>query len=202
MKSRRSRLLPPTRPAGYTVVVINMAIAVLSLGATGVIAMQKATLIANVSARNLVTATDLAQSWMERMRVDSLAWNEPAGTLDLGNDTMWLKLASPSIGWLSPLANNLALQPTGSPQADVMGADIYTGDPTLTAFCAQTRLIRFADNPTFNDLYRMIRVEVRVYWDKSGRQLDCTAALPTDYTLGRYGFVYMVSAVLENNSPI
>ncbi len=64
------------------------------------------------------------------------------------------------------------------------------------------RLTRFSDNPTFSDLSRMIRVEVRVYWDKTGRALDCTAALPTTYELGRYGFVYLISAVLENNSPI
>ena len=41
-----------------------------------------------------------------------------------------------------------------------------------------------------------------MYWDKSGRPLDCNAALPTDYQLGRYGFVYLVSGALENNSPI
>ncbi len=179
-----------------------MAIAVLTLGALGVIAMQKATLIANVNARNLVTATDVAQSWMERMRIDALAWNQPAGTLDLSGDTLWLKQASPPAGWLSPQSNSLALLPTGAPQADVMGADIFSGDPSLTAFCPQVRLTRFSDNPTFSDLSRMIRVEVRVYWDKSGRQLDCTLPLPTDYQLARYGFVYLISAVLENNSPI
>jgi hypothetical protein len=197
--TRRGR---PARRGGYTVVEVIMAIAVLMLGALGVIAMQRATLIANVSARNLVTATDVAQSWMERMRVDALAWNEPGGVPDLTNDTMWLKLASPPAGWLAPQSNNLALQPTGAPQADVMGADVFTGDPSLPAFCPQVRLTRFSDNPTFSDLYRMIRVEVRVYWDKTGRPLDCTAALPTTYELGRYGFVYLISAVLENNSPI
>ncbi len=115
-KPRRSRSLDR---AEYTVIEMIMAIAVLTLGALGVIAMQKATLIANVSARNLVTATDVAQSWMERMRIDALAWNQPAGALDLSGDTLWLKQASTSATrWLSPSVEQPGHGlPTGALQA-------------------------------------------------------------------------------------
>jgi prepilin-type N-terminal cleavage/methylation domain-containing protein len=205
LRNHRNPLCPGgSRRRGYTVVEVIMAIAVLTLGAAGVISMQKATLIANMSARNLVTATDVAQGWIERLRVDALAWNEPGGTLDL-SQTQWLAVATTATSvWFAPTANNLGSQPSGAPQADVMGADIFVGDPSLPAFCPQIRLTRFADptNTKFADLYRMIRIEVRVYWDKTGRPLDCTAPLPTTYELARYGFVYLVSSVLENNSPI
>jgi hypothetical protein len=198
---------------GYTVVEVMMALGVLALGTGGVIAMQKATLIANTNARNLVVANAVAQAWMERMRVDALSWNEAAGLPDLTTDTQWLKstATAPQVlgqGWFSPLVSQPGtLQPAGAPQADVMGADVYAGDPSAPAFCPQVRLSKFATSAQSGasplwPYYRMIRVEVRVYWDKSGRQLDCTASLPTDYQLGRYGFVYLVSAVLENNSPI
>jgi len=202
---------------GYTVVEVMMALAVLSLGAGGVIAMQKATLIANTNARNLVTANGVAQAWMERMRVDALSWNEPAGVPDLSSDTEWLKNATGTqpvgTGWFSPAVSAIATsQPAGAPQADVMGADIFSGDPSAPAFCPQVRLTQLSSSPCqlatatptppLCSYHRMIRVEVRVYWDKSGRAIDCTAALPADYNLGRYGFVYLVSAVLENNSPI
>jgi len=194
------------RSLGYTVVEVMMALAVLTLGASGVIAMQKATLVANTSARNLVTANGLAQTWMERMRIDALAWNEPAAVPDINSDTIWLRNAVGTqplgSGWVAPPANNVSGYPAGNPVADVMGSDINSGDGYGTGFCTQVRLTRFSSNPSLWALYRMIRVEVRVYWDQTGRQIDCTAALPTDYTLSRYGFVYVVSSVLENNSPL
>ena len=197
---------------GYSIVEVMMALAVLTLGAAGIIAMQKSTLISNTQARNLVTANNLAQGWMERMRVDALAWTEPAGVPNITN-TKWVH--NVGAGWFSPDPTIAAISPIGAPQADIMGADIFGADPSAPSFCTQARLTRFTTNPTacvgnalnagdpnLCTLYRMIRVEIRVYWDKSGRQLDCTVALPVDYNLARYGFVYLVSAVLENNSPI
>jgi len=188
------------RPArGYTVVEVMMALAVLTLGAGGVIAMQKATLVANTNARNLVAANAVAQAWVERLRVDALAWNEPGGVPDLGNDTLWLK--SVGNGWFTPPASQTPGLPSGAPQADVMGSDVFAGDPSAPAFCTQMRLVRISTDPN-SSFFRVIRVEVAVYWDKSSRQLVCTDPLPTDYQLNRYGFVSVVSSVLENNSPL
>ena len=197
---------------GYSVVEVMMALAVLTLGAAGVIAMQKATLISNTQARNLVTANTLAQGWIERMRVDALSWTEAASTPNITN-TKWVWQVG--TGWFTPDQSIAAVAPVGAPQADIMGADIFGSDLSAPSFCTQARLTRFTTNPTacvanalsagdpnLCTLYRMVRVELRVYWDKSGRQLDCTLPLPVDYNLARYGFVYLVSAVLENNSPI
>jgi len=191
-----------------------MAISVLTLGAAGVIAMQKATLIGNTNARNLATATVIAQGWIERLRVDAQSWNEPAGVPDL-SDTKWVNTILAAGTWTEPDQAVAATSPIGAGQADIMGADVYGADTSAPAFCTQVRLTRFTTNPATctanalvaNDpslctLYRMVRVEVRVFWDKSMRQLDCTKALPTDYQLSRYGLVYLVSGVLENNSPL
>lgn len=199
------------RSRGYTVVEVMMALAVLTLGAAGVIAMQKATIVANTNARNLATANAIAQSWMERMRVDAQAWNEPGGSPDIGN-TRWLNLAPAAApvggaGWFAPsLVNVNTSHPAGSPIADVMGADLFAGDNAalVPAFCTQVRLTRFAANQSTQlaAFYRAIRVEVRVVWDRSGVQIDCaTLPLNWDTDVGRYGSVYLVSAVTENPAP-
>ena len=198
----------------YTVVEVMMALAVLGLGASGVIAAQKATLIANTNARNLVAANAVAQAWMERMRVDALAWNEPGGVPESHDrhDVAGERGrggAGDRDGVVLPgrVAGQDAAVPAGAPKADVMGADIYNGDPSAPAFCPQVRLTKFSSSSQANasplwSYYRMIRVEVRVYWDKTGHQLDCTAALPANPQTSGYGFVYLASAVTENNSPI
>lgn len=196
---------------GYTVVEVMMALAVLTLGAAGVIAMQKATIVANVNARNLATANAIAQSWMERMRVDAQAWNEQGGSPDIAN-TQWLNLAvnappTNGSGWFTPNVVNVNTTfPAGSPVADVMGADLYAGDTTalVPAFCTQVRLTRFANSQSSQiaQFYRAIRVEVRVVWARGGVQLDCpTLPVTWETDVGLYGSVYLVSAVTENPAP-
>jgi prepilin-type N-terminal cleavage/methylation domain-containing protein len=198
---------PPGRRArGFSVVEVMMALAVLTLGAGGVITMQKATLFSNTRARDLVTANGIAQTWMERMRTDALAWTNPSGVPNLTSATLWLRNAAGAqpigSGWVTPATSVTTGYPSGVPVADVMGADIFSGDPSAPGFCTQVRLTQFSTNPNLWALSRMIRIEVRVYWDQTGRTINCAAALPTDYQLSRYGFVYLVSSVLENNSPI
>jgi type IV pilus assembly protein PilV len=198
---------------GYTVVEVMMAMAVLAVGASGVAAMQKATLLANVNARNLATANAIAEGWMERVRTDALAWNTPGGANDI-NDTRWIQLAavgSPTTGggWFTPLETDFgAAQPEGAAQADIMGAPIHplTETPDLVpAFCTQLRLSRFAANAAApaGQFERAVRVEVRVIWDRRGRPLTC-GAWDADFEaqIGTYGSVYLVSAVLKNRAPI
>jgi type IV pilus assembly protein PilV len=196
---------------GYTVVEVMMALAVLTLGASGVIAMQKATLIANTNARNLATATALAQSWVERLRVDAQAWNEQGGSPDI-TQTAWISAAAGSPpagggGWFTPnLVSFGASKPAGAPSADVMGVDLFPGDSAslAAAFCPQLRLTRFATSSSdkLAAFYRVVRVEVRVVWDRHGQKLNCNA-LPAgwDTAVGDYGSVYLVSAVTENAAP-
>lgn len=198
---------------GYTVIEVMMALAVLTLGASGVIAMQKATLISNTNARNLATANAIGQAWIERLRADALSWNEAGGSQDLPS-TAWLNgavNAAPTSGggWVMPtMMTPPTPQPAGSPLADVMGADLYTSiaDPAalVPAFCTQIRLTRFANSTTSSlvNFYKVIRVEVRVIWNRHGQPVVCTA-LPVafDSDVGRWGITYLVSAVMENASP-
>lgn len=201
-----------SRARGYTVVEVMMALAVLTLSASGIIAMQKATLVANTNARNLATATGIAQSWMERVRADAQSWNEQGNVPDI-SQTAWLTSAAtapPSSGggWFTPnTVNYLGSFPAGTTESDVMGADLLrAADKTAfgVAFCTQLRLTRFSATKTgaLAAFYPTVRVEVRVAWDRLGGQLNC-AALPAGWDTedGRYGTVYLVSAAMENAAP-
>jgi prepilin-type N-terminal cleavage/methylation domain-containing protein len=220
MSSPRPRHGRASRVArGYTIVEVMMALAVLALGASGVIAMQKAVVLANNDARNLATATAIAQSWMERMHADALAWNEPGGQADIG-DTQWIQtgLNRPvtDSDWSQPAAVAAGgPYPEGSYEADVMGADLFGASPMLPLFCTQVRLTRFATTKIapLAPYYGMVRVEVRVYWERSGQSTACAnlgpamgfdAMATVDDAGGnvqRWGFVYLVSAAMENPAP-
>ena len=196
IKRRRSS----TASRGYTVMEVMMSLAILGVGASGVMAMQKATLLANTSAKNLATASFIAESWMERLRVDALQWNEPQGLpTDIG-DTAWLKTATANPLWQIPTT----VLPVGGSAADVTGADALATDPVpvaASAFCTQLRLTQFDPN-TLPGYRKLIRAEVRVLWARSGGALDCTTLNPPDATLRTdHGAVYLTSAVQQNTAP-
>ena len=188
---------PRSSTRGYTMMEIMMSLAILGLGASGVVSMQKATLLANTNARNLATANFIAATWVERLRVDALQWNAPQGAPDLA-DTSWLQLATANPVWVQA-----TLVPTASPAADILGADRFVTDPlpvAASAFCTHLRLTQFntAALPAFS---KLIRVEVRVIWSRAASAINC-ATVPDDVGLrNTYGAVYLTSAVQQNTAP-
>ena len=199
MKTRSRSRAASSR--GYTVMEVMMSLAILGIGASGVVAVQKATLLANTSAKNLATANFIAESWMERLRVDALQWNDFAGVPDLLSDTQWLRLATDTPVWVTPAT----VLPAGAADADVTGADKFPTDPgppfAASAFCTQLRLTQF-NTATLPSFRKLIRVEVRVMWARAGAPLDCSTLNPDDTLLrNQYGAVYLTSAVQQNTSP-
>jgi prepilin-type N-terminal cleavage/methylation domain-containing protein len=180
------------RNRGYTMFEVMMALAVLTVGAAGVIALQKTTQIANTNARNLATANAIALSWAERLQMDAAQWNNPNGAPDLG-DTRWLNMVTVNAGvWFSPTP----VAPTASNRADVLGADLFPGDNAPAGFCTHVRL---------SNLYPgLLRAEIRTVWIRSGRAIDCSVqpnTIDADQTLPKpigYGAVYITTAILNN----
>jgi len=181
---------------GYTVMEVMMSLAILGLGASGVIAMQRATIVANNNGRNLATATAVAAGWVERLRSEALRWNDPAKVPDLSSDTQWLKNADYNPNWFTPIevlpGNSM---PAGSPDADVVGNEIYPGDTSAAAFCTQLRLTKFYAFP------KLIRAEIRVFWDRSNRPVDCSVMPELDPNPGRYGMALLTTAIQQNTAP-
>lgn len=181
---------------GYTVVEVMMALSVLSIGITGIVAMQKITLISNTKARDLAVASAIASSVIERLRYDALRWNfdDNNNPDNLGDNTAsfantqylnvvrntpgmdnapWLPfLPGSTLGW-----DNNGMQGT----FDVTGMDSPPANANDHAFCVNYRLTELMYDPIdkcnpVTNCPSVLRAEVRVYWLKlhSGYQTGGT----------------------------
>ena len=73
---RRSSLRP-----GYTLVEVMMALAVLTVGASGIVAMQKFSLGGSLQARNLTAGVNVNAGWLERLNTEAVLWNDANNAL-------------------------------------------------------------------------------------------------------------------------
>ncbi len=190
---------------GYTVVEVMIALTMLAIGTSGIIAMQKVTAVANRDARNLVVANQIARAWIERLRADAVQWNHPSPTnpvSDLG-DTTWLKDTNVNGTWFRP-----ADDAKGSPTADVFGNDLRDADGEKGIYCTNVRLNWLYGPPPNAAPPYLIRAEVRVYWLRDGGggavqpgkpicdpSIDLADISPA---VDRYHFVYVTSAIAQN----
>jgi prepilin-type N-terminal cleavage/methylation domain-containing protein len=190
---------------GYTVIEVMIALALLAIGTTGIVAMQKVTTVTNRDAKNLVLANQIARTWMERLRADALQWNHPSAQSSPSDmaDTLWLR----NVGgdWVRPTDDAM-----GSPTSDALGNDVR--DAALAggagAFCTNVRLAWLYGPPPNVAPPYLIRAEVRVYWlrDGGGGVVDpgkgiCDAAIDltkVSSAVDRYHFVYVTSAIAQN----
>jgi type IV pilus assembly protein PilV len=150
----RSRL--PAR-RGYTVIEVMIALTILAIGTSGIIAMQKVTAVANRDAKNLVVANQVARTWIERLRADGARWNHPSPVnpdSDLA-DTRWLNRVDGQ--WFRPTDD-----PLGSPTADALGNDVVDAQVTRGVFCTNVRLTWLYGPPPGTPPPYLIRAEVRV----------------------------------------
>ncbi len=218
--SRPSARASLRRSFGYTVVEVMMALGVLTVGATGLIAMQKTTIVGNLRARTLSTASGIAATWVDRLKVDALSWRaKTAGGTTL-NSTRWLKKVGEDFPtksgdegkWFVP-APDAALK--YSALADLHGVDFTSTDKDKQAkdgaFCTHLRMTQLL--PT------LIRAEVRVFWLKShGTNVSskyagtlngmplCTDDAGVVTAVGaettRYHFVYMTTGLIRHGAPL
>jgi prepilin-type N-terminal cleavage/methylation domain-containing protein len=197
---RRSQAM---RARGYTVIEVMIALTLLAVGTSGIIAMQKVTAIANRDAKSLVVANQVARTWIERLRADATQWNHPSATSadsDLA-DTRWLKTVNGV--WFRP-TDDLA----GSPAADALGNDVRDTDLSNAAFCTNVRLTWLYGPPPASPPPYLMRAEVRVYWlrDGGGGSVEagktvCDAGIDLSKispAVDRYHFVYLASALTQN----
>jgi type IV pilus assembly protein PilV len=152
------------RRRGSTIVEVMMALAMLAVGISGLIALQKVTSVANRDARKLEVANQIARTWIERLRADALLWNYGAASSDLGAETVWLtgRVQLPGAeAWFRP--ENQVLKIYGV--HDGFGMDDQTGNRD-GPYCVNLRLQWLYG--TLDD--GLVRAEVRVYWLRQGIQ--------------------------------
>lgn len=195
---------------GYTVIEVMMALAVLAVGATGVIALQKVALIGNTNARIGDAARQVASTWAERLKSDAIQWNDPLGTFDIA-DTQFLKMAGVYGGQTPPkwlLAPEVATS-FASPVADIHGLDVLTSDPPeVGVFC--THLFLGQDISKTFDLSAAgaphpiaVRATIRVVWRRDlAPMIECRTTPPNDITANdeRYGFYYLSTVIRQEEA--
>lgn len=138
-----------------------MAISVLAIGASGIFALQKATVVANRDAKNLEVANQIARAWVDRLRADGMKWNYPSPASpiqDLDTDTVWLKQVNVTQAWYRP-TNGATIYGVH----DAFGNDNPSGS-TAGPYCVNLRLGWLGKEQN------LIRTEVRVYWLRQGLQ--------------------------------
>lgn len=149
----------PRGRQGYTLIEVVMAIGVLTAGAVGIMALQQAATRGNMESRQMTTATQLAQRWVERLRRDGLAWRTgtmvvPVPVTVLANTTYLQQVPASDAAapWFTPVPR------VGSGESAAF--DYYGRDTTVAAdmhYCTNVRL---------EWLYpgRAMRADVRVWW--------------------------------------
>jgi type IV pilus modification protein PilV len=196
------------RKQGFTLVEVMVSIGVMTIGAMSVLAMQQQLTRANMHARELTTATQIAQNWIERLKMDALAWNT-VGDL---TQTQYLQAvpAPGTLGTFGPFTPRTATNGTASElysgAFDFYGdaLDPTAGTPAGLHYCASYRLSWIYANQ------RAMRADVRVFWPRQE-----AAALVTDYprciddhlklnpggtNIDNYHVVYL-STVIKANYP-
>jgi type IV pilus assembly protein PilV len=157
---------------------VMTAVAVMTVGATGLVLMQGATTRGNMQAQESTVAVIVAQNWIERLKRESLAWTA-AGfpiTPNLSQPPSIPYLAQPTFGTAE------------SAFVDHFGFD--TNTPTDAKFNVRlqnTVLHVSAPTEAAPGLLNGIRVDVTVYWFRSpGNSNDARVGslLPDGYTPG------------------
>jgi prepilin-type N-terminal cleavage/methylation domain-containing protein len=157
--------------AGYTLIEVMMAVAVMTAGAVGIMALHQATMRGNLDARQVATATHLAGTWIERLQRDAQGWSQGGPTavftpLMLAQ-TRYLNLV-PARGtaptWFVPGPSTA----TESATFDHWGRDTLIGGQM--EYCTNVRL-------QWVYVAQAMRADVRVWWARRSPSATGGAAL-------------------------
>ena len=155
---------PRRREAGYTLVEVMMAIGILTASGVAIIGMQEAVIHGNIEARQLGTATSIARSTAELLRLDALNWTATSVGSTTFNRTLYMRDVP-----TSATAVPSAWAPFGAATGAVEHARDYYGRSTAVAadmvFCVQTRFAWIFPGT-------LLRADVRVWWPRSGQDVN------------------------------
>jgi type IV pilus assembly protein PilV len=195
---------------GYTVIEILLAMTLLTIGAAGVMSMQKASIQGNLDARRTDVAIAIGRMWMERIRKDAMAWTVPGGVSFNNAGLLSYSNGASANKWVVPSVYLPATSPLASisPGFDILGRDVPTVAGLTSAtnppfFCVQLRESWVVgDNTTVDG---MIRVDLRVVWRRgisTSAFADSACNVTTDYLDGsQYATLYLSTIARMNGVP-
>jgi prepilin-type N-terminal cleavage/methylation domain-containing protein len=162
-----------TRPkksasAGYTLVEVMVAVAIMTVGSLGVLALHEATTVGNMTSRNTATATAITRTWLERLEREALSWNAagqpPTGPTTINIATVPVAPATPGV-WAVPAAAPV-LGTTNRATFDHHGVETATA--ANMRFCTHIRLQWVVPN-------QAIRADVRTAFGRTAAITNCVA---------------------------
>ncbi len=156
------------RRAGYTLIEVMVAVAVLTVGAMSILALNAAAIRGNMAARELSTATQVASVWLERLQMDATRFRGTRlqrRTPTALTNTYWLRNVPP-VGtaptWFTPV---VPAATTFFPNFDFYG--VGTNVAANQHYCTNIRLAWVHDSNS-------IRADVRVWWLRRSPQAVTT----------------------------
>ena len=157
MMMRRAR-----RDEGFTLIEVMMSLAILIVGAVGILSMQSASTRGNVAGRRMSVGTQRSSVWIERLRRDALFWQTPGDPVGAAAGSQYLTRVGNS--WFVPVS----IDPLETAAATWTGEDLSGAQ--LAQYCTHVRLSWAIPNQS-------IRADVRTYWSRDRGQQN---ALVTD----------------------
>ncbi|MFO0715041.1 MAG: prepilin-type N-terminal cleavage/methylation domain-containing protein [Sandaracinus sp.] len=154
------------RTSGYTLVEVMLAVAILAVGATGILGLQGMAIRGNQEANEYATATRTVEFWLDRYRMDALAWRTGgAGTLSspaLFNNTELMRSmpAAGSTGWFVPVPASAGTFPPAA-QLTANGNPAPPAGAPTPVYCTQA-------NMTWVYGGTAVRVDVQTFWRRRG----------------------------------
>ena len=215
-----------SRRRGFTLIEVMVALTVMATGALGVMAMQRHVILGNRHARRIDIATQIAETWIERLKLDATQWplmharHPRLATYNVGprdsstlRDTEWLRQIVGTPGVFQTITINpdpaVGTGPNISNAFDFFGQDVILGGGVPHFYCASFRLAwaRWELAPA-GGWPRAIRADVRVWWPHEGSGIgpatepfaSCTEDGSVDGT--NYHFVYLSSVIPATNIPL
>lgn len=192
---------------GYSIIEVMIAIALLAVASSGIVALHKVSTFGHIRAKNLLQASQIGRLWVERLRTDAASWNYPSpvypGVAPNINQTAWLQnvVGNPN-AWFRPVE----VAGRGSAAFDALGNNVPESQLVNATFCTHLRLAWMYPNS-------LLRADVRIFWLREAGagpiagQTFCSAAsdpnvfLPTFSTispLNRFHAIYFSTSILQN----
>ena len=166
---------------GFTLVEVLVSLGVMTIGAMALIGMQQQTTRANARARDMTMAMQIAQNVIERLKLESLAWNNVTGTAanDLQNSDLLRGVSNTGAFSTLPerVSTNLGVTRSLANAFNIFGEDVLTS----TASAAQLAEVRYCASHRLTWIFstnRAMRADVRVWWSKEAPSRSITADFP------------------------
>lgn len=179
----------------FTLVELMMSLAVLAVGVSGIIAMQKVTAMSNLHSKSLATATQIANSWQNQLMMDGSLWRN---NTEIPTSTWLHQIGTSPDAWFRPVYNPARQFGAGF---DALGNPV--SDLALARFCVHLLLTPVTSTALDNPGNGIIRATVRVFWPRAQGSHPVSFCASDDLTsigsdLSNYHFAYQTLAIRVN----